>query len=197
MIHTITQVLLKRPFFIFTFVFSLNCISQNLANCNIQNSETIAAPKLDKETLICIAKNSNKPYTVFYTLASWCEPYRMHFPHTLDLEKTGKFNLFVVLVEAEKDPKIKNAISFIQSKSENVQFGVLNDEKYGIKVGKKNTKLATEITPNGSKVIDDFGKFILVDRSGQILYVTNYKDYDKDWKNSKQTLEKKIIPLLK
>lgn len=197
MIHTITQTFLKKTFFIFPSILSLNCISQNLANCNIQNSEAIAAPKLDKEALICIAKNSNKPYTVFYTLASWCEPCRMHFPDALDLQKNGKVNLFVILVEAEKDPKIKNAISFIKSKSENVQFGVLNDEKYGIKVGKRNTKLATEITPNGSKVIDDFGKFILVDRSGQILYVTNYKDYDKDWKNSKQMLEKKIIPLLK
>lgn len=47
----------------------------------------------------------------------------MYFPDALDLEKTGKVNLFVVLVEAEKDPKSKNAISFIKSKSENVQFG--------------------------------------------------------------------------
>lgn len=197
MIHTITQSFLRKTFFIFALILSLNCISQNLDDCNIQNSETIAAPKLDKEALICIAKNSDKPYTVFYTLASWCEPCRIHFLDALDLEKTGKVNLFVVLVEAERDPKIKNAISFIKSKFENVQFGVLNDEKYGFKVGKRNTKLATEVTPNGSKVIDDFGKFILVDRSGQILYVTNYKDYDKDWKNSKKMIEKKIIPILK
>lgn len=69
----------------------------------------------------------------------------MYFPDALDLEKTEKVNLFVVLVEAEKDPKSKNAISFIKSKSENVQFGILNDEKYDSKAGKRSTKLQRKL----------------------------------------------------
>lgn len=42
--------------------------------CHLQQSKFISATTVDKEDLICIAKNSEKPYTIFYTLASWCAP---------------------------------------------------------------------------------------------------------------------------
>lgn len=181
---------------IFTFIITLNAYSQNTDNCSIQKSETINVQIVDKDDIICIAKNSDKPFTVIYTLTSWCSPCRMHFPDAVDLEKTGKVNLFVVLVESEKDKRIINAIDFIQSASAGVKFGVLKDALYGTKTGKRNKKFATEITPENNELIDDYGKFILIDKSGKVLYVTNWKDYNKEWKDAKNMLQNKILPLL-
>lgn len=181
---------------LFTFIITLNCYSQDVDNCNIKKSDFINILKVDKDELICIAKNSDKPYTVFYTLASWCSPCRMHFPDAVELEKSGKVNLFVVLVQSEQDRQIGNAINFIQSVSPEVKFGVLNDDIYGQKTGKRNKKFAIEITPENNEMIDDYGKFILVDNTGQVLYVTNWKDYNKEWKDAKKMLQHTILPLI-
>jgi len=63
----------------------------------------------------------------------------------------------VVLVELEKDKRITNAINFIKSKSENIKFGVLNDEVYGTKTGKRNKQFITEMTPINNEVIEGCG----------------------------------------
>ena len=181
---------------IFTLLVSLTCYSQDVESCNIQKSDILNVQVVEKDDLICIAKNSDKPYTVFYTLASWCSPCRMHYPDALALEKTGKVNLFVVLVESEQDKRLLNAIDFIQSYSTDVKFGVLKDEKYGTKTGKRNKKFATEITPENNDLIDDYGKFILIDKGGKVLYVTNWKDYNKEWKDAGKMLRNKILPLI-
>lgn len=188
---------MKQNIFLLLFLISISLSAQNATVCNLQKSDASNALKVDQNDLICIAKNSDRPYTVFYTLASWCAPCRMHFPDAVELEKTGKVNLFVVLVESEQDKRLGNAINFIKSTSENVKFGVLKDEIYGTKTGKRNKKIAKEITPTHNEMIADYGKFILVDQGGTVLYVTNWKDYNKDWQNSKKMLENKILPLIK
>ena len=50
--------------------------------------------------------------------------------------------------------------------------------------------------PHNFEVIEDYGKFILVDNSGEIIFVSTWKDFEKDWKNSKKMIENKILPLL-
>lgn len=77
-----------------------------------------------------------------------------------------------------------------------MKFGVLKDELYGNKTGRRNKKLATEMTPKHNEMIADYGKFILVDQGGNLLYTTNWKDYNKDWQNSKKILEIRFYLLL-
>ncbi|WP_128414355.1 hypothetical protein [Chryseobacterium sp. Leaf394] len=188
---------MNKNIYLLLLFISVSLSGQNISNCNLQKSDASDALKFDRNDMICLAKNSDKPYTIFYTLASWCAPCRLHFPDAVELEKTGKVNLFVVLVESEEDKRLVNAINFIKSISENVKFGVLKDEIYGTRTGKRNKTLAIEITPQHNEMINDYGKFILIDRTGTILYVTNWKDYNKDWQNSKKMLENKILPLIK
>ncbi len=187
---------MKRLLISLSILLSFGIQAQN-EQCHLQQSKFISATTVDKEDLICIAKNSQKPYTIFYTLASWCGPCRLHLPDTLDLEKTGMADVFVLLVEAEQDQRINSAISFIKNTDEKVKYVVLKDEVYGTKVGKRNRKFVSEITPSGFENIDDYSKVILMDKSGNTIYVSNWKDYNKDWKNSKKMYENKIIPLLK
>ena len=187
---------MKILYLLFLLFFSVNITAQNSELCNIAKSEKVNSLKIDIDDLLCIAKNADTPFTIFYTLASWCEPCRLHFPDAVDLEKTGRVNLFVILVESETDKRILNAINFIKSYSKNIKYGVLKDEVYGTKTGKRNNKFVTQITPESFELIDDYGKFIVVDKSGIILYVSNWKDYNKDWKNAKKMIESKILPLI-
>ena len=168
-----------------------------LAQCEIKYSSTLNIQKVGKTDLICLAQNSEKPYTVFYTLASWCAPCRLHLPDAANLTSTGKVDLIIILVEPENDPNIHKAINFITSTDSTIRYVVLNNDQYGEKTKRRNQKLAEEMTESPNEVIDDYGKFILLNRDGQILYTTNWKDYNKDWKNSKKMLEQKILPLLK
>lgn len=187
---------MKKILFSLSFLLSFG-IKAQFETCNLKQSNFISATTVSKDDLSCIAKNSDKPYTIFYTLTSWCAPCRLHLPDTLDLEKTGMVDVYVLLVEAEQDPKIANAINFIKNTDNNVKYVVLKDELYGTKVGKRNKKFVTEITPSNFENIDDYSKIILIDKSGKTKYVSNWKDYNKDWKNSKKMYENKIIPLLK
>ena len=187
---------MKIFYLLFLLFFSIDIPAQYSELCNISKSERIDSQKNDVDDLLCIAKNAVTPFTIFYTLASWCEPCRLHFPDAIDLEKTGKVNLFVILVESESDKRVVNAINFIKSYSKNVKYGVLKDEVYGTKTGKRNKKLVTQITPASFELIEDYGKFIVINKSGTILYVSNWKDYGKDWKNTKKMIENKIMPLL-
>lgn len=177
-------------------LFSHNASAQILETDNIQKSEFIDAEKVDQQDLLRIAKNADKPYTIFYTFASWCGPCRMHFPDVLELEKTGKVAIYVILVESEKDKRIENAIHFLNSNPQPVNYGVLKDAVYGTKTGKRNKKIATEMTPKNKEVIDDYGKLILINKKGLIKYTTSWKDYEGDWKNSKKMIARKILPLL-
>ena len=100
---------MKLLHLLFLLTFSINIPAQYSELCNISNSEKIDSEKIDIDDLLCIAKNADTPFTIFYTLASWCEPCRLHFPDAVDLEKTGKVNLFVILVESETDKRVVNA----------------------------------------------------------------------------------------
>lgn len=178
-----------------SFVLSFG-IFFSQSKCNISKSTFIDVDKVDANDLICLAKNSEKPYTIFTTFASWCGPCRLHLPDFIDLKNRDNVDLYVVLVEAENDKRIANAIHFVKSIDANSKMLVLKNDVYG-KKKRRNEIFVKEITPKHNEMIADYGKVILIKNTGEILYVTNWKDYDKDWKNSQLMLEKKIIPLLK
>ncbi|WP_419868201.1 hypothetical protein [Chryseobacterium sp. CT-SW4] len=170
-------------------------------SCNLQKSKIINLTAVDKSDLLCIAKSSDKPNTVFYTLASWCVPCIEHLPEALKLEKDYNTEVYVVLVEAEEDTRIKSAIKIVEKESQDAKMLVLKDSAYEGGVKKRNTTFVTEITPSQFEAIPDFSKFIVVNNQGEVVMVTNWKDYKKiDKKNLedvRQMLSHTVVPLLK
>ncbi|GAB0157263.1 hypothetical protein CHRYSEOSP005_25350 [Chryseobacterium sp. Alg-005] len=177
-----------------TFLFS----QQN--DCGLKKSEHINVPAIDKNDLLCMAKNSGKPTTVFYTLASWCVPCIQHLPDALKLEKDFNTDVYVVLVEGEDDPRVQSAINRVKDRSENAKIVVLKNSVYQGGVKKRNKTFVTQITPPQFEAIPDFSKFIVVNHQGEVVMVTNWKDYKKlDKKNKEnvqQMLSHTVIPLL-
>ncbi|MDF0720621.1 hypothetical protein P0M11_11490 [Kaistella sp. PBT33-4] len=88
-------------------------------------------------------------------------------------------------------------ISYLKQNYPEVDMLVLKSATYGESLKTRNRKFVEDITPSNLEMIDDFSKFILVSKKGDIKYILNWKDYNDDWKNSKAMLERTIIPLLK
>ena len=62
----------------------------------------------------------------------------------------------------------------------------------------KNTNsFLAEITPPEFENINDMSKYIIIDKKGKVLMVTNWKDNrDYDWEDDSNMIKERIIPIL-
>ncbi|WP_292008542.1 thioredoxin family protein [Chryseobacterium sp.] len=169
-------------------------------SCYLQQSKNINLTTVDKNDLQCIARNSDKPNTVFYTLASWCAPCIKHLPDALRLEKDYNTNVYVLLVESEEDNRLKNAVKIVENESMDAKMLVLKDSVYEGGVKKRNKAFINDITPAQFEIIPDFSKFIVINDKGEVVMVTNWKDYKKldkkNVENVQQMLSHTVVPLI-
>jgi len=190
------KIMRTTKYFSAILIFTLNLLFSQMTDCKTGKSEYVDQITVDKDDLICLSKNSDKQNTVFFTFASWCKPCRIHLPDAIKLEKVNNVDVYVLLVDVEDGDRIKKTINYVRSIDADVKIVVLKNSVYGNSLYKRNRKFVEAITPKNMEAIDDFSKFILISKNGDVKYVTNWKDYDKDWENSQSMLNKKIIPLL-
>lgn len=144
-----------------------------------------------------IARTSGKKHTLFFTFGIWCSPCRAHLPNAIKLAKEQDLEFYVLLPDAEGSDRVKQAVDYIHKLDPAIKVAVLKTAVYGDKLKKRNKKFVTEITPPGFEDIDDFSKYIIVDNSGKVVMVTNYKDNEKyDWKDDSNMINERILPVL-
>src|SRR5690606_41184558 len=181
---------------IFCLAILLNIISNAQENCHLSNSVANPIIAVDATDIRCIAQNSEKEKTLFFTFGIWCSPCRVHLPGAIKLAEDHDLDFYVLLLERENDDRTKQAIDYLKKLKPDIKIAILKDSVYGIKRGKKNKKFVNEITPKEFEAIDDYSKYILIDNSGKVVIVTNWKDNtSKDWKDD-SPVRNKIISLL-
>ena len=163
------------------------------------NSHNAEITVVTSKTIREIAKNSEKKNTLFFTFGTWCEPCRHHLPTAIKLAKDYNLDLYVLLVDAQKDEqRIDFAKLYITGLHENLKIAILDDAVYGNKLKKRNKQFVTEVTPPQFENIDDFSKYILLNKDGEVIMVTNWKDNrDNDWRDDSKMVQQRIAPLLK
>lgn len=165
--------------------------------CNLRFSEKEKIYAIDTKDIKCIAENSGKKNTLFFTFGVWCKPCRLHLPNAIRFSTENDVNLYVLLVEAEGDKKTKEAIDYLRGVKEDIKIVILKDELYGVKRSQKNKKFLKEITPKEFENIDDYSKYILLNNKGEVVMVTNWKDNNgNDWRDDSEMIKKRIVPLL-
>lgn len=175
----------------------LNFLLNAQENCNLKTSKENDIYAIDTKDIKCIAQNSTKKNTLFFTFGIWCEPCRLHLPNAIKFAKENNLDFYVLLVEAENDEKTKQAIDYLKKIKNDINVVVLKDEIYGVKRSKKNKKFVAEITPKELENIDDYSKYILVNKDGKVIMVTNWKDNKgNDWRDDTEMVKKRILPLL-
>jgi len=133
---------------------------------------------------LCLAKNADKERTLFYTFASWCKPCIDHLPDLVALSIVHDINMYFVLIDKENSIRVKWAKDILSNYERVIKENHEQDFKFNILVLKDETgrrkknylKFLTEITPSQFEVINDMGKHIVIDKSGDVLLVTSYKD---------------------
>ncbi|MDP3353394.1 MAG: hypothetical protein Q8S44_06615 [Flavobacteriaceae bacterium] len=162
---------------------------------NLVKSQFYDIYTVDKDDVICLAKNTTKAKTLIYTFGIWCKPCIKSLPYAIKLAEDYNLDLYVLLLEKENDKRVIQAIDYLKKIKENINYLVLKDSKYGVKLHNKNKQFLTEITPIDFENIDDFSKFIIIDKTGKVLMVTNWKDKDKS-RDTQKMIQNRILPIL-
>lgn len=163
-----------------------------------ENVETVKITAVNAESLSKIAKESTKKYTLFYTFGIWCKPCRLHLPTAMKLAKDYDLDFYVIIVDSWDSDNTLEAVSYLKEQDKDINIAVLSDLHYGTKTRKRNKIFVKEITPPQFEEIADYSKYILLNNSGEVLIVTNYKDNEgHDWRDDSQMVKDKIVPLIK
>ena len=146
-----------------------------------------------------------------YTFASWCKPCRYKLPSVLQLAKDYDLELFILLIDEENSTAEASAIKYIEQVNEihnaSLKTYILKDENgvSAIKYRKvenevvkiKYRKFLKRIAFEKFELTEELSKYILIDKSGEVLMVTSWKDrVGKKWKNNTSVIDNKILPLL-
>jgi thiol-disulfide isomerase/thioredoxin len=177
----------------------LCCLSYSFSaqenKCGLGKSE-FDITKVGVEDVKCLAKNSNKKNTVFYTFARWCGPCLYHLPQILAVEKDYNADVYVLLIDPEGSKMTKLAKDYVLEDFPNAKILILKDGNGGKTKNYKN--FLSEITPKKFENIRDMSKYIVLNKEGEVQLVTNWKDEkdDPDWKDHQPVISRLVLPLL-
>lgn len=168
-------------------------------NCNLVKSKSGEIFTVDKDAIICLAKNSKKEKTLVYTFGSWCAPCIKHIPNAIKLARDYNLDFYVLLTDKENSDRELTAIRILNEAQKQIDFKikVVNLKDENGRPNKKYKHFLKEITPSKFENINDMSKYIILDKSGSVLMVTTWKDNrDNDWEDDSLMIEKTIKPIL-
>ncbi len=169
-------------------------------DCKLTKSASQKIFTVDKDDIICLAKTSKKEKTLVYTFGTWCAPCLKHLPNAIKLARENDLEFYVLLTDKENSDRELTAIGFLKQIQEKINFEikVLNLKDENGKPNKKYKQFLDEITPSEFENINDMSKYIILDKLGNVLMVTNWKDNrENDWEDDSKMIEKRIKPILK
>ncbi|MDR1653622.1 MAG: hypothetical protein LBS01_08280 [Prevotellaceae bacterium] len=170
--------------------------------------------------MYCIAKNSDKDFTVFYTFASWCGPCIANLPDAVNFSETNNANMYVLLIDGEWGRSdVANAVAILKKKNITQPAVILSDSLYptaklrnkkpakfvlvdfGIQNRKKYANFVKLITPQRFKPENGMSKYIIFNKEGEVVFVSNSDDcinekgeYDYSLLLNKMSSALKTIP---
>lgn len=194
-----TSVILPILFLIPFIVFA------QFSPCNLEKNALENAYLVDAEDIRCLARNSEKDISMFYTFAESCKPCLKHIPALIPFVIENEIDLYIVLIDKEHSYRVEWAEIILKRFEEEIKDRYQEDFSFKLYVlkdedgrpRKKYNKFLTEITPPQFEVIGDLGKHIVMNKSGEVLLITSYKDNPENAedKNS-HILNEVILPVL-
>ena len=179
--------------------FCTNILSAQNEECHLIKSASGKIYTVDSFDILCLAETSKKEKTMVFTFGTWCKPCRYHLPDAIMLAKEYDLEFFVLLTDEENSQREVSAITYLQNIMKTHQYNfdvfILKDEN-GIPK-KKYRKFLRQLTPSKFEYTEGMSKYIVIDKNGEVLMVTNWKDrQDKHWKDDSLLIQNRLIPVL-
>src|SRR5690554_482634 len=169
--------------------------------CNLEKNELGNAYLVDAEDIRCLAKNSDKEISMFYTFAESCKPCLKHIPDLIPFVIENDLDLYIVLIDRENNFRVEWAEIILKRFEQEIREHYQEDFSFKLYVlkdeegrpRKKYNKFLTEITPPQFEVISDLGKHIVMNKSGEVLLVTSYKDNPENVEDKNSYILNEVI----
>ena len=177
---------------IFLCLFSFFGINAQTEKCNLQKNSLYDCYIVDVEKTICLAKNSDKDITIFFTYAYWCGGCKTRLPEAIKISEEYNTDFYLLLIDAEEDRFNAKQTKFsIDSYDKQLKTVTISDSLYTEKALKKirktlkspiqlkgnsfrekYRKYLTELTPSGYENTFEVPKYIILNKKGEVLFVS-------------------------
>lgn len=165
-------------------------------DCVLEKSVVSQISIADTEDILCLSRVSEKKNIIVYTFGIWCGPCKLHLKNALMLQEVYDVDLYILLID-DNEPKIlSRTYDYLNNINNNVKI-ILLDPKYARGQNKRYKRFLKEITPDTFENINDMSKYFVINKSGSVEMVTNWKDNKEyDWTDDINMLKNMVIPLL-
>lgn len=196
--------MLKNYIIYSLLLFRMLSIAQSVP-CNLEKNELGNAYLVNAEDIRCLAINSESEISMFYTFAESCKPCLKHIPDLIPFVIENELDLYIVLTDRENNFRVDWAEIILSRFEEEIRGRYQEDFIFKLYVlkdedgrpRKKYDKLLTKITPPQFEVIGDLGKHIVINKIGEVLLVTSYKDYHENVEDKNSYILNEVIrPLI-
>ena len=195
-----TRIFIVLLFLVSFFTANAQIKNVQMEKCGLTRSVFSRLYTVAVEDVICLAQNSDKDITIFYTFAYWCAPCRRRLPEAIRFAEKHNVDFYVLLVDKESDRlNVGRALQKFHTEYDNqLNVVIISDSLYSeraverferrarrgfvlVDTGRlrrdKYINFLTQITPPKiGSIVPGMGIFIVVNRKGEVLWVTNYRD---------------------
>jgi|GEM_PF-5152576 len=173
---------------------NLTTVNQDV--CTLHKSNFNDFYTVDVEQVKCLARNSDKPFTIFFSFASWCSGCSEDLPKAVKFANEIGSDFYILLIDRECDNMFTyQTVQILQTKRISAKTVILSDSLYsteklrkpqkrsffdlGIQRRDKYSNFIKQITPpQFEKSIDEgMGKFFIFNNKGDIIYINSHNDY--------------------
>ena len=194
------RIFITALFLVSFFIANAQIKNAQMEKCNLTRSVFSRLYTVNVEDVICLAKNSERDITIFYTFAYWCVPCRRELPRVIRLAKELNTDFYVLLIEQESNRlEIGRALQKFYTRYNNeLNVVVLSDSMLSERAQRRAQRRAergfvlvdtgslerdkyinflTQITPpEVGNIIPGMGLYIILNNKGEVLWVTNQRD---------------------
>lgn len=185
--------MMKRNYFLLSILLLLPSLllAQNRDElCRLEMNKTNRAYVVDAVDAKCLARTSEKDFTLLFTFSDNCPKCASELTEALTLAIKYDIEFFIVLSKKQDSKILAEEISYIKQAERivnranldvklDLQPLVIKDSEGNPK--RKYEKFIRDITPHGHEVIVDMPKYILLSKeTADVVAMTNLRDYPND-----------------
>jgi hypothetical protein len=195
-----------KKLFLIICIFNFCNLAFSQTQCGLTKSYYADVYTVQTDDLYCLARNSNKDYTVFFVMSNSCSPCRKKLPLVVNFTNENKFDLYILSVEREWDYDSKpiyrtlqkanmanseyKSILLSDSLYTNVEYrrrkpsnAVISISIAGAKYAEKYIAFLNKLTKASEKAYG-YGKLIVMNKQGEIVFEDISTDGNDDFEQN-------------